>query len=42
MACGIALTKLGGTIDGCEAITKSYPSFFEDLKSVGIEVTLYD
>lgn len=41
MACAIALTKLGGTIDGCEAITKSYPSFFEDLKSVGIEV-VYD
>ena len=42
MACAIALTKLGGTIQGCEAITKSYPSFFEDLKSVGIEVMLYD
>ena len=41
MACAIALTKLGGTIHGCEAITKSYPSFFEDLKSVGIEV-VYD
>lgn len=42
MACAIALTRLGGTIDGCEAITKSYPSFFDDLKAVGIEVTLYD
>ena len=41
MACAIALTKLGGTINGCEAITKSYPSFFDDLKSVGIEV-VYD
>ena len=41
MACAIALTKLGRTIHGCEAITKSYPSFFEDLKSVGIEV-VYD
>ena len=41
MACAIALTKLGGTIHGCEAITKSYPSFFEDLQSVGIEV-VYD
>lgn len=42
MACAIALTKLGGTIHGCEAITKSYPSFFEDLQSVGIEVMIYD
>lgn len=42
MALAIALTKLGGTIEGCEAITKSYPGFFEDLKKVGIEVELYD
>lgn len=42
MACAIALTKLGGIIDGCEAITKSYPSFFEDLKNIGIEVEIYD
>lgn len=42
MACAIALTRLGGTIHGAEAITKSYPSFFEDLKSIGIEVSLYD
>ena len=42
MACAIALTKLGGVIEGCEAISKSYPSFFEDLKSVGIEVEIYD
>ena len=42
MACAIALTKLGGIIDGCEAISKSYPSFFEDLKNIGIEVEIYD
>ncbi len=42
MACAVALSVLGGEIDGCEAITKSYPSFFEDLKKVGIEVELYD
>ena len=42
MACAIALSVLGGEIDGCEAITKSYPSFFEDLKKAGIEVELYD
>ena len=42
MACAVALTVLGGEIEGCEAITKSYPSFFEDLKKVGTEVELYD
>lgn len=42
MACAVALSVLGGEIDGCEAVAKSYPSFFEDLKNVGIEVELYD
>lgn len=42
MACAVALSSIGGEIDGCEAVTKSYPSFFEDLKKAGIEVELYD
>ena len=42
MACAVALSVLGGEIDGCEAVAKSYPSFFEDLKKAGIEVELYD
>lgn len=42
MACAVALSVLGGEIEGCEAITKSYPSFFEDMKKAGIEVELYD
>lgn len=42
MACAIALSVLGGEIEGCEAVSKSYPSFFEDLQSIGIEVTLYE
>ena len=42
MACAVALSRLGGVIDGCEAVAKSYPSFFEDLKKAGIEVELYD
>jgi 3-phosphoshikimate 1-carboxyvinyltransferase len=40
MACAVALSVLGGEIDGCEAITKSYPSFFDDLKKAGIDVEL--
>ena len=42
MACAIALSVLGGEIEGCEVVSKSYPSFFEDLRSIGIEVSLYD
>ncbi len=42
MACAVALSKLGGTIEGCEAITKSYPSFFDDLKKVGVNVEIFD
>jgi 3-phosphoshikimate 1-carboxyvinyltransferase len=39
MALSVLLTLTGGEIEGAEAIDKSYPSFFEDLKTLGIEVT---
>lgn len=42
MACAVALTILGGEIEGCEAVSKSYPTFFEDLRSIGIEVSIHD
>jgi hypothetical protein len=29
-------TLFGGEIDGCEAVKKSYPNFFEDIKTLGI------
>lgn len=38
MAEAILLTLTGGTIDGAEAVTKSFPDFFDKLKSLGIEV----
>lgn len=38
MSLSILLTLTGGEIEGAEAVSKSYPSFFEDLKSLGIEV----
>ncbi|MBR3932383.1 MAG: 3-phosphoshikimate 1-carboxyvinyltransferase [Clostridia bacterium] len=38
MAMAILLTKTGGTIDGAEAVRKSYPNFFDNLKSLGVEV----
>lgn len=39
MALSILLTLTGGEISGAEAIAKSYPNFFEDLKALGIGVT---
>ena len=34
MAMSVILSKIGGTIDGVEAVRKSYPGFFEDYKRV--------
>ncbi len=43
MAMSVILSKIGGTIKGAEAIRKSYPGFFEDIKQFGAEVELlYD
>jgi 3-phosphoshikimate 1-carboxyvinyltransferase len=38
MALAVLLTRLGGKIEGCEAVTKSYPDFFEILTNLGIEI----
>ena len=38
MAMTALLSTLGGTIEGAEAVTKSYPDFFERIKEIGIEV----
>lgn len=40
MALSVVLSKLGGAIQGAEAVRKSYPGFFEDLKSLGAKVEL--
>lgn len=40
MAMSVILSKLGGSIEGAEAVRKSYPSFFGDLKGLGAEVEL--
>ncbi len=41
MALSVISTLFGAEIEGCEAVTKSYPDFFKDIKSLGIrcEVT---
>ncbi len=42
MACAILLTLTGGQIIQAEAVNKSYPAFFEHLKSLGIGVSEYE
>ncbi len=36
MALSVLCTIVGGEIRGCEAVSKSYPDFFEDLEALGI------
>ena len=40
MAMSVILTKIGGTVEGAEAIRKSYPGFFDDIKQLGAEVNI--
>lgn len=40
MAMSVLLSRLGGEIEGAEAVSKSYPDFFEEIKKLGIEVIL--
>lgn len=39
MALTLLLSRFGGTIDGAEAVRKSYPNFFEELEKLGLEVS---
>ena len=36
MSLAVILTLFGGEIEGCEAVSKSYPDFFSDIKKLGI------
>ena len=40
MALSLILSKFGGTIEGAEAVRKSYPNYFEDIISLGAKVNL--
>ena len=40
MALSVILSKTGGEISGAEAVKKSYPAFFEDLKKLGAKVEI--
>ena len=38
MSLAVLLTLTGGEIEGAEAISKSFPTFFEDISRLGVEV----
>ena len=38
MALTILCSITGGVIDGAQAVRKSYPNFFEDLRALGVSV----
>lgn len=40
MALSLILSELGGEIKGVEAVKKSYPAFFDDIKALGAEVEI--
>jgi 3-phosphoshikimate 1-carboxyvinyltransferase len=40
MALSVILSQIGGSIKGVEAVKKSYPGFFDDIKSLGAKVEL--
>lgn len=42
MALSVLATRFGATIEGTEAIAKSYPAFFEDMRCLGLEIREYD
>ena len=42
MAMSVVLSQTGGSIDGMQAVRKSYPGFFDDIRKLGAEVEILD
>ena len=42
MSMALLLSATGGTINGAQAVRKSYPGFFEDIEKLGIKITKED
>ena len=38
MALAILCSKVGGTLEGAQCVNKSYPEFFDDIKTLGIQI----
>jgi len=36
----VILSQIGGFIDGTQAVKKSYPGFFDDIKKLGAKVEM--
>lgn len=41
MSLSVVCSRYGGVIDGCEAVSKSYPDFFDRVRALGMEVKIY-
>ncbi len=42
MSLTVIASLFGGEIEGAQAVSKSYPDFFEKLEEIGLEVKIYD
>lgn len=42
MALSLLCSKVGGTIEGAEAVAKSYPDYFDAIRSLGIDVAIWE
>ena len=42
MSMAVLLSAFGGDIEGAEAVRKSFPDFFDVMKSLGFEVTIHE
>ncbi|MGN0463116.1 MAG: 3-phosphoshikimate 1-carboxyvinyltransferase [Acutalibacteraceae bacterium] len=42
MSLSVMSTLVGGVIEGAQAVSKSYPGFFDALSRLGVEVEIYD
>ena len=40
MALAVLCTRTGGVIDGAEAVRKSFPGFWDAMRSLGAEITV--
>ena len=42
MALSLLLSRVGGSIEGAQAVSKSFPHFFDCIQSLGVEVELHE
>jgi 3-phosphoshikimate 1-carboxyvinyltransferase len=42
MALSLLLSKVGGVMEGAQAVSKSFPDFFDCIRTLGIEVNTHE